>query len=138
MSSPDASDIVVVDTDVVSFLFKGDTRETLYRPHLDGKIAIVAAQTRAELELWALERNWGARRLNALRTYLRNFVLAPFDETICIKWAEVMDHARRTGRPIQTADAWVAATALSFSIPLVTHNRTDYAGIPGLLVISEK
>ena len=28
---------VIVDTDVVSFLLKGDTRAQLYRPHLQGK-----------------------------------------------------------------------------------------------------
>jgi len=31
-------DYVVVDTDVVSFLFKGDTRASLYRQHLEGKV----------------------------------------------------------------------------------------------------
>lgn len=45
------STIVVVDTDVVSFIFKGDTGGSLYRPHLDGRLVIIAAQTRAELEL---------------------------------------------------------------------------------------
>jgi hypothetical protein len=42
--------VVIVDTDVVSFIFKGDTRGALYRPHLDGQITVIAAQTRAELE----------------------------------------------------------------------------------------
>lgn len=36
------SPIVVVDTDVVSFIFKGDTRGVLYRSHLDGQLAIIA------------------------------------------------------------------------------------------------
>jgi hypothetical protein len=45
-----ANDIVVVDTDVVSFLFKGDTRSDLYRPHLEGRLAVIAARTRAEAQ----------------------------------------------------------------------------------------
>jgi len=28
---------VIVDTDVVSFLMKGDTRAEFYRPHLEGR-----------------------------------------------------------------------------------------------------
>ena len=129
---------VVVDTDVVSFIFKGDSRGDLYRPHLSGQIAVVAAQTRAELELWALRRNWGARRVDQLREELRNYVLAPFSEALCLRWAQVMDNAIRTGRPISTADAWVAATALVYAVPLVTHNQEDFAGVPGLTIISEQ
>jgi predicted nucleic acid-binding protein len=130
--------VVVVDTDVVSFIFKGDTRGVLYRPHVDGQIAVIAAQTRAELELWTLERNWGPRRKGQLRQELRKYVLAPFTEAVCLRWAQILDDARRTGRPVSTADAWVAATALAYAVPLVTHNSGDFAGIPGLIVIAEK
>lgn len=137
MSTP-ASNIVVVDTDVISFLFKGDTRADLYRPHLEGRVALIAAQTRAELELWALERNWGARRISEMRAYLHNFVLAPFDETVCLRWAEIVNNARVRGRPIQTGDAWIAATALAYSVPLVTNNERDFKGVSGLTLISEK
>jgi len=36
-----------------------------------------------------------------------------------------------------TGDAWVAATALSYDVPLVTNNAADFAGVSGLTVISE-
>ncbi len=38
--------------------------------------------------------------------------------------------------PIQTGDAWMAATALVLAVPLVTHNPSDYEGVDGLTVIS--
>ncbi len=44
---------------------------------------------------------------------------------------------RRAGTPMSVADAWVAATALHLQLPLVTHNRTHFAGVAGLTVISE-
>ena len=128
---------VVVDTDVVSYLFKDDTRVDAYRPHIKGRIAVITAQTQAELELWMRARNWGARRRAELRKHLRGFVLAPFDAALCEEWAEAADGARRAGRPISTADAWVAATALTFGVPLVTNNRNDFVGVSGLTVISE-
>lgn len=93
--------------------------------------------TRAELEQWALERNWGTQRRESMRAYLRQYILAPFDEAICLRWAEVRDSTRRNGRPIGTADAWVAAAALLYAAPLVTHNRAHYAGVNGLTLISE-
>jgi predicted nucleic acid-binding protein len=33
-------------------------------------------------------------------------------------------------------DAWISATALEHSLPLVTHHRADFVGIPGLTIIS--
>jgi tRNA(fMet)-specific endonuclease VapC len=48
-----------------------------------------------------------------------------------------MDSARRNGRPISAADAWVAATALHLDVPLVTHNKSDFLGVDLLTVISE-
>jgi tRNA(fMet)-specific endonuclease VapC len=39
----------VIDTDVVSFLFKRDTRAELYRPHLVGRRIVVSFMTVAEL-----------------------------------------------------------------------------------------
>ena len=138
MSTAIVNDIVVVDTDVVSFLFKGDTRAAIYQLHLDGRLQIIAAQTRAELERWALARNWGERRRAELRSYLKDFFFAEADETVCLRWAEAQDNAQRKGRPISCADAWIAATALAFAVPLVTHNPDDFRQIQGLTVISEK
>jgi len=43
--SPPAPRRLVVDTDVVSFFFKGDTRSALYRPHLDGRLLVISFMT---------------------------------------------------------------------------------------------
>jgi tRNA(fMet)-specific endonuclease VapC len=56
----------VVDTDVVSYLFRGDTRAELYRPHLTDRLLIISFMTLAELRRWALKYNWGRRRREAL------------------------------------------------------------------------
>ena len=128
---------IVVDTDVVSFIFKGDTRGVWYEPHLVGKVAIISFMTRAELNQWALLSHWGRARRERLAQYLRRFVVIHSDDHLCLQWAEVKAQARRNGTPIETADAWIAATALLHGIPLVTHNRSDYAGVEGLQIISE-
>jgi predicted nucleic acid-binding protein len=129
--------LAVVDTDVVSFIFKGDSRASLYRTHLTGQVLVISPMTRAELEQWALERSWGIGRREAMRAYLRQYVLAPFDEAMCLRWAEARDRARKNGRPIGVADAWVAAAALLYASPLVTHNRAHYTGVDGLTILSE-
>ena len=127
---------VVVDTDVVSFVFKQDTRAQLYLPHLANQLLVVSFMTTAELDRWALQSNWGAARQTLMEEHLRGFVVHPVNRALCRKWAEVSDTARRNGRSIQTADAWIAATALLHGIPLITHNAADYAGVTGLVIIS--
>jgi len=127
---------LVVDTDVVSYVFRGDTRAASFNPILDNQTLVVSFMTVAELDRWALSRDWGPTRIAALERYLRRFVLQPFDRDLCRRWAEVMDGARRQGRPIQTADAWIAATALLLGVPLVTHNPSDYGGVTGLTIFS--
>jgi tRNA(fMet)-specific endonuclease VapC len=55
---------------------------------------------------------------------------------LCGKWAEVPFAAKKKGRPIQTADAWIAASALHYQVPLITNNRSDYSAVDGLLLLS--
>ena len=57
--------MLVVDTDVISYLFKQDTRADLYKPHLQGHLLLISPMTRAELEAWALEHSWGQTRRDA-------------------------------------------------------------------------
>ena len=128
---------VVVDTDVVSYLFKNDSRAEAYRLHLTGRLLMVSFMTVAELDRWALERDWGEARRTRMERHLRNFVVYPFNRSLCLRWAEAADSARRSGRPIGVADAWIAATALECDIPLVTNNASHYAGVESLTVIAE-
>jgi tRNA(fMet)-specific endonuclease VapC len=132
-----AADIVVVDTNVVSYIFKKDTRGDLYQPILDGKLLMIAAQTFAELELMPLVNNWGKKRHTELRLDLKKYTVVETDETVCLFWAKIQANATKKGRPISVGDAWIAATALAYDVPLVTHNPSDFYNVPGLTVITE-
>lgn len=126
---------VVADTNVLSFIFKEDTRAELYRPHIDDNLVIVSFMTIAELDRWALHHNWGKARRRSMELFLQDFLFSFCDRSLCVKWAEATDSARRNGRPIDTADAWIAATALLHGIPLLTHNPSDYLGVDGLILV---
>ena len=138
MSNEVSSDIVVIDTNVISYLFKRDTRGVLYKPHIDGRLTMIAAQTFAELELMPLNNNWGSNRYTELHTYLKKFVFVAANETISLLWARIQSQAKRIGRPISVGDTWIAATALAYGAPLVTHNPNDFKNVIGLIVITEK
>ena len=126
----------LVDTDVVSFLFKGHSSAYLYLPDLKDRKLGISFMTLAELDRWALQARWGEARLQRFRQYLEGYILVPYSRDLCKKWAEVTLAAEAAGRRIECADAWVAATALHHGLPLITHNRTDFLGVPGLTLIS--
>ena len=126
----------IVDTDVVSMLFKGDTRAFAYRPHITGKLLGISFMTLAELERWSLERNWGAVRRLELSQHLTHYTVLQVNRGLCVQWAEISVAARKKGRPIQTADAWIAASALYYQVPLITHNHSDYSMVEGLTLLS--
>ena len=62
--------------------------------------------------------------------------MVPSSPDLCRRWAEVTVAAQASGRRIECADAWIAATALLYNAPLITHNRNDYLGVAGLKLIS--
>lgn len=102
---------VVVDTDVISFLFKSDSRAQLYLALLKDRALLVSFMTEAELEQWILLAKWEASRIQRFQEFMN-------------------------GRRIEAADAWIAATALQYAAALVTHNPKDYLGVPNLKILS--
>lgn len=53
-----------------------------------------------------------------------------FDHTTARSYAQVLESARRRGKPIATADAMIAATALQHGARVATRNLGDFAGAP--------
>ncbi|RRR69998.1 MAG: type II toxin-antitoxin system VapC family toxin [Candidatus Viridilinea halotolerans] len=104
---------VLVDTNVVSYLYKQDTRGLLYESHLIGQEAAIALMTVAELFQWAAIRNWSLPRVQQLEAMVAyTYTVVPSDVDTCRWWARVRTQRSSRGLPISPQDAWVAATAL--------------------------
>lgn len=127
---------VLLDTNIVSYVFKHDTRALDYAPHLNGQTLAISFMTVAELYQWAAVRNWGQRRVYQLETHLRSYVVIPFDGPVCQVWGNVRAMCQRVGQPISVQDAWIAATALHHQLPLVTHNADHFQSVEGLTMIT--
>jgi tRNA(fMet)-specific endonuclease VapC len=79
----------IIDTDVVSMLFKGDSPSHQFRRHITGHLLGISFMSLAELERWPLERHWGAFRRAELAQHLTRYVVLPSSRELCAKWAEV-------------------------------------------------
>jgi predicted nucleic acid-binding protein len=131
-------DSVVLDTDVLSYIAKTDSRSSLYSPLIAGKRLCVCFQTIAEIRLWGLTRNWGLVRQQAMDALLTQYLVLPYDEALAQVWAEITAHRRRLGRPIECGDACIAASALRHGASLATHNAAHFTEIPNLKLITAK
>ncbi len=116
------SEALLLDTNVVSFLLKKDTRAEDFKPLLRGRILYLSFASVAELYRWALGRNWGQGRIGRLERTLRSYAILPYDRDLAWAWASVMDACSRQGSSMSTTDAWIAATACRHCLPLLTHN----------------
>jgi tRNA(fMet)-specific endonuclease VapC len=125
---------VVVDTDVFSFIFKGDSRGDLYDKHLVGRRVCVGFVTVSELYRWAIKNSWGQAKVDDLERALGACQVLAWDDAVGWEWARIIT---APGPAIAPGDAWVAAIARRHGLPLVTHNRKHFANVQGLTVISE-
>ena len=126
--------MLVLDTSVVSYIFKEDDRAVYYLEQARGRHAVISFQTLEERWHGVYAGGWGPKRKNQLVGHIRQYtVIWPGDELVNIS-AELRAERKAAGRALQAPDAWIAATAIMLNCPLASHDR-DFSGIPGLKVI---
>jgi tRNA(fMet)-specific endonuclease VapC len=106
-----------------------------YKRLLIGHDVHVSFVTRAELFCWADRGDWGMRRRLELQSLLAEFTVLPHSDGMDKIFAHVMTERSRAGRRMEHADAWIAATALFYGLPLVTHDE-DFVHTRGLRLIT--
>ena len=91
----------------------------------------------AELLFGAHVAKWGDKRIVELREEMQKYVIVDFSSEMAEHWARIRAERRAAGHELESADAWIAATALDLDCPVVTNNSRDFTGIKGLEVITE-
>ena len=127
---------VVVDTDVVSFLFKDHSLAPAYQAILAGRPLAVSLITLAEIEYGMEAKNWGTSRRDLMRRFLARFTVLLPDTDSARVWARIKSGCDKQGRPIAFADAWIAAAAVQLNVPLVTHNASDFRAVESLTILT--
>lgn len=74
-----------------------------------------------------------ARRLETLTCAL-GLDPVPVDDAVAARWATLRILVRDRGLRMPVNDSWIAATAMSLEVPVVTQDD-DYVELPGLDVI---
>ncbi len=131
---------VLLDTSVASLIHpkkKGNDLREKYAPHMRGQTLALSFQTVAELWGWAEANRWGLGARQGLDAFIRRFLVIPYDFMLAQVWAKVMQASRMEGRRFESADCWIAATAVHRGIPLLVHDK-HFLGrsIPNLEIIT--
>ena len=125
---------VVLDTNVVSYIHDGDPRATFYEAAIRGYELSISFQTMEEIIHGAYRKGWGARRMTSLHKHLEGYTVVYPSRSLVLICAELRANQLRIGRPLSTADAWIAATAIVLDCPLASHDG-GLASVPGLRLI---
>lgn len=73
----------VVDTDVISYLLRRDSRAEHYRQYFNGALLAISFMTVAELDRWAVSRDWGTARERRMAQFLEQFAIVLVDRPLC-------------------------------------------------------
>ncbi len=126
--------LLLVDTNVVSYVFNGDLIADFYLDKMRGKRLMISFQTLEELWFGAANAGWGARRRSELAQHLEAYEIVWPNQELASISAELRAERKSAGRELKSADAWIAATALLLGCPIASHDG-DFVDIPNLTLI---
>lgn len=120
--------LTVVDTDILIDAGRGINEAIDYLQELERSIPL-AVSVVTQMELIVGCRN--KAELRALEQFLRRFRILKINEPISDKAVELLQQYRLS-HGLLIADAFIAATALSWNYPLASKNQSDYRFIADL------
>jgi len=123
-------DTILLDTDITSYIIKDLPVATVFRPIVFGKRVAISFMTFAEIQEGIHRSNWGEAKKQKIVSGVRQFIILPFTVNMCEIWGRI--RAERRQQPISVGDAWIAATAITYKLPLLTNNVKHFQGIAGL------
>jgi tRNA(fMet)-specific endonuclease VapC len=112
---------VLLDTNVVIELFKGDQRVLTFLDEQQN--VFIAAAVLAELYLGAYRSANEQKHIEQIRTFLLKCTVLSADQATAESCAKVKAALLKKGKPIPENDIWIAATALQYNLPLYTNDK---------------
>jgi tRNA(fMet)-specific endonuclease VapC len=126
----------MLDTDILSEVMRG--RNPIVQ---ERALAYLAEYQRLSLSLITryeilrgLKAKHATRQILAFDELCHASNVLPFTDPVVVRGAEIYANLRQQGRPMPDADVLIAATALTYSLVLVTGNVAHFARVKGLHV----
>lgn len=125
----------LLDTSVLIAAEKSGPLRVEGLPETAATSIVTVAELRAGI-LAAPDAESRDRRLTTFEMISKAAIL-PIDGTVARIWAGMRAYLAASGRSVKVNDVWIAATAASREIPVITQDRDFHAlsGVGGLTVI---
>ena len=108
-----------------------------YRSAIDGRTVVVSFVTVTEMRFGAIKAGWGEIRRRSLERVLAQLVVVQPDDDLMLTCADLratcLAAGRALGQKIHEADRWIAATAMTLGVELISSDAV-FANVTGLAV----
>jgi tRNA(fMet)-specific endonuclease VapC len=120
-SIPMTGNSVLLDTNIVIDLFKGDKKIFSF---LDKQQTVyTATAVLGELYLGAYRSTQEQRHLREIKDFLLRCTVLSADDVTADNYGRIKAALLKKGKPIPENDMWIAATAMQHQLPLYTNDK---------------
>ncbi len=126
-------DRVLIDTDILSYYFKGDQKVVdnfeLYLQHYD--LIEISIITYYEILGGLLAKN-ALKQLSVFEDFVIDNIVIPMTDNSAKISAELYSTLRQAGKIVDDIDLLIAGIAIDNDLTLITNNENHFNRIPGL------
>lgn len=124
----------MLDTNTCIFIIKKDEKVLHHLKNIDFKEICISSITLAELEYGVAKSDYIEKNKKALKDFISNFYVLPFDENAANKYGKIRAYLETNGNTIGAMDMLIAAHAKSENLILVTNNTKEFNRVQGLQI----
>ena len=132
-------DRVLIDTDILSYYFKGDKDVVdnfeLYLQHYD--LIEISIITYYEILGGLLAKN-ALKQLSVFEDFVVDNIVTPMTDNSAKISAELYSTLRQTGKMVDDINLLIAGIAIDNDLILITNNENHFNRIPGLNIANWK
>lgn len=133
------------DTNILIELVRATDRLDALKNRInpDSATVFISIASVAEVRTFAINNNWGQKRLDALEELLETCTIIDIGEAVAKKYVEIdtFNNRKNANYPLIQGntvnmgknDIWIAATALLLDLVLVTTDQ-DYSHLHGVII----
>ncbi|OHD57916.1 MAG: hypothetical protein A2014_02850 [Spirochaetes bacterium GWF1_49_6] len=122
---------VLIDTNILIDYFQSTSKEkTLLYSFLSEYRIAISTITEFEISIGINDKN-----KDFFEKLLQNIIIIPFDSSCAFIASKIYRDIKKSSSLIEVPDIFIAAIAVSFSIPLSTLNKEHFSRIEGLTLL---
>ncbi len=120
---------LVIDTSIfINYLRAKDKKSTELYHIPANKKTYISSITLYELLMGATDK----QKREDVRLLTEDIIILPFDDEVCVNAAEIYHDLRKANKMIEFRDIFIAATCLTYHLPIITTNKNHFERVKDL------